>query len=95
MGDLRDKDLIPGLGRSPGGENGNPLQYSGLENLIEGPGGLQYTGSQIVEHGLSYIACMLARMNQHKIKKKKKVKSPKQKNNPSGNQNLFLEGVVG
>ena len=25
-------DLIPGLGRSPGEENGNPLQYSCLEN---------------------------------------------------------------
>ena len=24
--------LIPGLGRSPGGEHGNPLQYSCLEN---------------------------------------------------------------
>ena len=23
---------IPGLGRSPGGEHGNPLQYSCLEN---------------------------------------------------------------
>ena len=27
-----DRDMIPGLGRSPGGENGNPLQYSCLEN---------------------------------------------------------------
>ena len=25
-------DLIPGLGRSPGEGNGNPLQYSCLEN---------------------------------------------------------------
>ena len=30
-GDLGDVGLIPGLGRSPGGENGNPLQYSCLE----------------------------------------------------------------
>ena len=28
----RDRDLIPGLGRSPGGGHGNPLQYSFLEN---------------------------------------------------------------
>ena len=30
----RDKEagLIPGLGRSPGGGHGNPLQYSCLEN---------------------------------------------------------------
>ena len=31
-GDIRDSDLIPGLGRSPGGGHGNPLQYSFLEN---------------------------------------------------------------
>ena len=28
----RDPGLIPGLGRSPGGGHGNPLQYSCLEN---------------------------------------------------------------
>ena len=27
-----DLDLIPGLGRSPGGGHGNPFQYSCLEN---------------------------------------------------------------
>ena len=31
-GDTRDGSLIPGLGRSPGGGHGNPLQYSCLEN---------------------------------------------------------------
>ena len=31
-GDIRDAGLIPGLGRSPGGVQGNPLQYSCLEN---------------------------------------------------------------
>ena len=30
-GDARDVGSIPGLGRSPGGRNGNPLQYSCLE----------------------------------------------------------------
>ena len=34
-GDLRDVGLIPGLGRSPGGGNDNPLQYSCLENLVD------------------------------------------------------------
>ena len=29
---VRDLGLIPGLGRSPGGEHGNPLQYSCLES---------------------------------------------------------------
>ena len=36
---------IPGSGRSPGEGNGNPLQYSCLENPMEKPGRLQYTGS--------------------------------------------------
>ena len=31
-GDLIDTGSIPGLGRSPGGRHGNPLQYSCLEN---------------------------------------------------------------
>ena len=30
-GDTGDMGLIPGSGRSPGGEHGNPLQYSCLE----------------------------------------------------------------
>ena len=32
-GDKRDMGSIPGLGRSPGGEHGNSLQYSSLGNL--------------------------------------------------------------
>ena len=31
-GDTRDEGLIPGSGRSPRGGQGNPLQYSCLEN---------------------------------------------------------------
>ena len=34
-GDVRDLDSIPGLGRSPGGGHGNPVQYSCLENSID------------------------------------------------------------
>ena len=34
-GDVRDMGLIPGLGRSPGEGNGNPLQYSCLENSMD------------------------------------------------------------
>ena len=34
-GDIRDPGLIPGLGRSPGGGHGNPLQYSCLENPMD------------------------------------------------------------
>ena len=35
VGDIRDAGSIPGLGRSPGGGNGNPLQYSCLENPMD------------------------------------------------------------
>ena len=34
-GNIRDVGLIPGLGRSPGGEHGNPLHYSCLENPMD------------------------------------------------------------
>ena len=33
--DVRDAGSILGLGRSPGGGHGNPLQYSCLENPID------------------------------------------------------------
>ena len=35
VGDVKDMGLIPGLGRSPGGGHGNPLQCSCLENPME------------------------------------------------------------
>ena len=31
-GDIRDVGSVPGLGRSPGGGHGNPLQYYCLKN---------------------------------------------------------------
>ena len=34
-GDIRDTGSISGSGRSPGGGNGNPLQYSCLENPMD------------------------------------------------------------
>ena len=34
-GDTRDVGSIPGLQRSPGEENGNPLQYSCLGNPMD------------------------------------------------------------
>ena len=46
-----DTGSIPRSGRCPGGGNGNPLQYSCLENpWTEEPGGLQFMGSQKVWH---------------------------------------------
>ena len=34
-GDTVDEGSIPGSGRSPGGGNGNPLQYSCLKNPMD------------------------------------------------------------
>ena len=47
-GDTGHVDSIPGLGKSPREENGNPLQYSCLENPMDR--GLQSIGSQRVRH---------------------------------------------
>ena len=47
-GDVRDKGSIPAWGRSPGGEHGNPLQYSCLESI----------GLQRVRHDRSHLARM-------------------------------------
>ena len=53
-GDKGNLGSIPGLGRSPGGGNGNPLKYSCLKNLrIEEPGGLQSIGPQRVGQHIS------------------------------------------
>ena len=35
VGDVRDKGSVHGSGRCPGGEYGNPLQYSCLENPMD------------------------------------------------------------
>ena len=46
------RGLIPGIGKSPGEGNGNPLQYSCLENPMgTGAVRLYCMGSQIVRHG--------------------------------------------
>ena len=47
-----DPGLIPGTGRSLRGENGNPPQYSCLENPMDrgGAGGVQSIGLQRVRH---------------------------------------------
>ena len=49
-GDSGDAGLFPGLGRSPGVGNGNPLQYSCLDPRTEEPGRLQSRGSQGLRH---------------------------------------------
>ena len=35
LANVEDVDSIPGLSRSPGGENGNPLQYFCLKNSMD------------------------------------------------------------
>jgi len=46
-----DMGLIPGLGRSPGEGNGNPLQSSCLDNSMDKePGRLQSMGWQRARH---------------------------------------------
>ena len=50
-GCVRDRslmDLIPGLGRSPGGGHGNPVLYSCLENPMD-KGAWQATGYMVTE----------------------------------------------
>ena len=50
-GDIRDAGSIPGAGGSPGEGNGNPLQYSCLENpWTEERGRLQSIGLQSFGH---------------------------------------------
>ena len=48
-GDVRDTDMIPGLGRSPGKRNGNTFLYPSLENPMDrGAGWATAMGSQRV-----------------------------------------------
>jgi len=47
--ELQETWFDPWDGRSLGGGNGNPLQYSGLGSPEE-PGGLQSMGSQTLRH---------------------------------------------
>ena len=50
-GDTRAAGSIPGLGRAPGVRNGNPFQYSFLENFMDRkPDSLQLTGLKRVPH---------------------------------------------
>ena len=60
-GNIRNTDSISGLGRSPGGGHGNPLQYSCLENpWTEEPSGLQWGRkeldmTEVTEHSHTYF----------------------------------------
>ena len=49
-GDTKYMGLVPGLGRSPREGNGNPLQYSHLENSMDRGAWQGSMGSQMVGH---------------------------------------------
>ena len=57
-GNARDMGVIPGLGRSPGGGNGNSLQYSCLENSMDRRGDTVHgvTKSQTQLHFLFFLS---------------------------------------
>ena len=57
--DTGDVGSIPGLGRSSGGGNGNPLQYSCLENPVD-RGALQAT-----VHGVTKNQTPMKQLSMH------------------------------
>ena len=52
-----DRGSIPGLGRSPGGAHGNPLQYSCLENSRD------RGAQQVAVHGVTKSWTQLKRLS--------------------------------
>ena len=63
-GDMRDGSLILGLGRSPGGGHGNPLQDSCLENPMD-RGGWWATDQRVAKS-----RTQLKRLSMHACKSK-------------------------
>ena len=62
--------MIPGSGRSPGGRNGNPLQYSCLEKPIRG-------AQQATVHGVAKNRTQLRDHLQMTTEKEDKIKGEK------------------
>ena len=54
-----DLGLIPGLGRSPGGGHGNPLQYSCLGNPMD------RGGCQVIVSGVGKSQTRLKQLSMH------------------------------
>ena len=57
--ETRNMASVPGLGRYPGGANGNPLQYSCLENHMDR--GAQHSSV----HGVAKNQTRLKRLSTH------------------------------
>ena len=58
-GDIRDAVSVPELGRSPGEEHGNPLQYSCLENPLD------RRAWPVTAHGVAKSQSQLKRLSTH------------------------------
>ena len=58
-GDTGDAGLIPGLGRSPWGRHGDPLQYSCLENSMDSG------DRRVTVHGVAESWIWLKRLSMH------------------------------
>ena len=65
-GDIKDESSIPRLGRPPGEENGNPLQYSCLENPMD-RGAWQSTVHSIAKRQTQLKQLSIARRNKGKL----------------------------
>ena len=76
-GDKRDVGSIPESGRSPGGRHGNPLQYSCLENPMDG-GAWRTTVHGIAESDMTERLTLLLKL------------TPEQINQLSGRDVLFF-----
>ena len=63
VGDRTDAGSIPGLGRSPGEGNGNPLQYSCLENPMDR--GAWWATVHRVEQSQTKLKCLSVHMHAH------------------------------
>ena len=66
--DATDMNWIPGLGRSPGGGNGNPLQYSCLENPVDrGAWRAAIHGPQGVGHDFEMLCLVLENESEREV----------------------------
>ena len=58
-GDIRDIGSVPGLGRSPGVGNGNPLQFACLESFMD-KGAPWATAHGVTDKNFSLPSCLFS-----------------------------------
>ena len=74
LGNAGDLSLIPGLGRFPGEENGNPFQYSCLENPVDGGAwwatvhGVEKSQTRLSNFTFIYIEVIMCPLKIHMLK---------------------------